>query len=181
MPRTFLRTAAVLALLAATSIATPWTPAAAEDEAKLVDAVAPEIAEVATGGSWSVDKKGGFYRAIVLMTGDQKSFGAHVFLQWLAFSEGSPVPTVVATVPLKEINDQKLANASISLEGEEGKDNEITLVVSSYDFDADKDITLFAKATVPGTYTMVKAPPKAAAGADGGDDAPKKEAPGKED
>ena len=33
------------------------------------------------------------------------------------------VPTVVATVPIKEVNDQKLANASIEIEGEESKDN----------------------------------------------------------
>jgi hypothetical protein len=32
--------------------------------------------------------------------------------------------------------------------------------VSSYDFEADKDITLFVKATQPGTYAMVKEPPK---------------------
>ena len=104
------------------------------------------------------------------------AFGAHVYLQWLAFSEGSPIPAVVKTVPIKEINDQGLANASIELEGEEGKDNEVTVVVSSYDLDADKDITLFVKAGQPGTYAMAAAPAKV------NDDAPaKKEAPGKED
>jgi hypothetical protein len=172
MPKTILRAAAILLSLAA-----PAATGALADDTKLVEAVAPEVAEVATGGSWSVDKQGGFYRAIVVMTGDQKSFGAHVYLQWLAFSEGSPIPAVVKTVPIKEINDQGLANASIALEGEEGKDNEVTVVVSSYDLDADKDITLFVKAGQPGNYAMVAAPAK---GDD--DDAPaKKEAPGKED
>jgi hypothetical protein len=157
------------------SLALPIGTALADDT-KLIDGVAPEVAEVVTGGSWSAGKQGGFYRAIVLMTGDQKTFGAHVYLQWLAFSEGSPIPAVVKTVPIKEINDQGLANASIELEGEEGKDNEVTVVVSSYDLDEDKDITLFVKAGQPGTYAMAAAPAK------GGDDAPaKKEAPGKED
>jgi len=55
------------------------------------------------------------------MTGTEKDFGARVFLQWLALSEASPVPTVVKTVPIKEVNDQKLANASIEIEGEESK------------------------------------------------------------
>jgi hypothetical protein len=170
MFQTILRVAAVLVSLAA-----PIGIALADDT-KLIDGVTPEVAEVATGGSWSAGKQGGFYRAIVLMTGDQKTFGAHVYLQWLAFSEGSPIPTVVKTVPIKEINDQGLANASIELEGEEGKDNEVTVVVSSYDLDADKDITLFVKAGQPGTYAMAAAPAK------GNDDAPaKKEAPGKED
>ena len=47
--------------------------------------------------------------------------------------------------------------------GEESKDNEITIIVSSYDFDADKDITLFVKGTAPGKYTKAKAPAKAPA------------------
>lgn len=67
------------------------------------------------------------------MTGAEKDFGAHVFLQWLALSETNPVPKVIATMPIKEVNDQKLANASIEIEGEESKDNEITIIVSSYD------------------------------------------------
>lgn len=171
MLKTILRAAAVLV-----SLAVPAGGALADD-AKLIEGVAPEVAEVATGGSWSADKQGGFYRAIVLMTGDQKTFGAHIYLQWLAFTETSPIPAIIKTVPIKEINDQGLANASIALEGEEGKDNEVTVVVSSYDLEEDKDITLFVKAGQPGTYAMAAAPAKGA-----GDDAPaKKEAPGKED
>jgi hypothetical protein len=77
----------------------------------------PEVADVVTGGSWSQGKQGGFYRAIVVMTGSEQSFGARVFLQWLALSETDPFPTIVATVPLKEVNDQKLGNASIEIEG----------------------------------------------------------------
>jgi hypothetical protein len=147
------------------------------DDAKLIDAVAPEVAEVATGGSWSSGKDGGFYRALVLMTGDQKSFGAHVYLQWLAFKEDSPIPIIVKTVPIKEINDQGLANASIALEGEEGKDNEVTIVVSSYDLEEDKDISLFVKAGQPGTYAMTTAPKDR----DYGPPPAAKEAPGQED
>jgi hypothetical protein len=60
---------------------------------------------VVTGGSWSADNQGGFYRAIVAMTGAEKDFGAHVFLHWLALSETNPVPKVIATVPIKEVND----------------------------------------------------------------------------
>ena len=140
----------------------PLVPAAAqEDDAKIVASVPTEVADVVTGGSWSADKQGGFYRAFVIMSGTQETFSARVFLQWLALSETNPVPTVVATVPIKEVNDQRLANASIEVEGEESKDNEVTVVVSSYDFEADKDITLFVKGTAPGKYTMAKAPKRA--------------------
>ncbi|HEY9520183.1 MAG TPA: hypothetical protein VIQ39_01420 [Methyloceanibacter sp.] len=115
----------------------------------------PEVADVVTGGSWSQGKQGGFYRA---MTGSEQSFGARVFLQWLALSETDPVPTIVAKVPPKEVNDQKLGNASIEIEGNSSKDNEITIIVSSYDFEADKDITLYVKGTAHGKYASSEEP-----------------------
>jgi hypothetical protein len=182
MLTTILRAAALLAFIAA-----PLATAAAEDDTQLVESLSPQVADVVTGGSWSEGKQGGFYRAISLMSGDEKSFGAHVYLQWLAFEEKNPVPKVIKTVAVKEINDQKLQNASIEIEGEEGKDNQVTITVSSYDFDADKDISLFVKGGAPGIYTMVKAPPKGAEppakeGAPAKEGTPAKpEAPGKED
>src|SRR5262245_42629132 len=121
--------------------------------------------DVFTGGSWSEGKQGGFYRAIVVMSGSEQSFGARVYLQWLALSETDPIPKIIATVPLKEVNDQNLGNASIEIEGEESKDKEITIIVSSYDFDADKDISLYVKGTAPGKYAMAKAPGKSPAAA----------------
>src|SRR6478609_969883 len=60
----------------------PLSPAMADDAGKIVESLPTEIADVVTGGSWSADKQGGFYRAIVAMTGAEKDFGAHVFLQW---------------------------------------------------------------------------------------------------
>ena len=174
MLTTILRSAAVLNL-----VAIPWSQAFAQED-KLVEAVPAEVAEIISGGSWSADKTGGFYRAMVLMSGDQKSFGAQVYLQWLAFDDTGPVPKVVATVAIKEINEKKLDNASIGIEGEEGAENTITLVVNSYDFDEDEDINLFVKATLPGKYTMVKEPPKGSR-PPSGDDGGKEEAPGIED
>jgi hypothetical protein len=166
------------AILMAFALLPLASPAAAEDDTKLVESIPPGVADVVTGGSWSADKKGGFYRAFVIMSGDEKNFGAHVYLQWLALSNDNPVPAVVKTVPVKEVNDQNLANASIEIDGEENKDNEVTVIVSSYDFDADKDITLYVKAGQPGTYAMTKAPPKAPSGPPPKDtDAPAAKAP----
>ena len=66
----------------------------------------------------------------------------------------------VKSVPVKEINDQNLGNASIEIGGEEDKENEATIFVSSYDVEEDKDISLLIKATKPATYTVAKAPPE---------------------
>jgi hypothetical protein len=155
------------AIVASTLV--PLGPAAAEDDAKLVENVSPQIADVVTGGSWSDGKQGGLYRAVVVMSGSEDNFGARLFVQWLALSDDSPIPSVVKTVPVKEINDQNLPNASIQVDGEENKDNEVYVVVSAYDFEADKDILLFVKAGKPGTYSVEKTPPKGLSGPPEGD------------
>jgi ribosomal protein L12E/L44/L45/RPP1/RPP2 len=119
---------------------------------------APEVADIVSGGHWSADGKGGFYRALVVMAGDKAAI-ANVYLRWLSFGDAAK-PTVVKSVPVKEINDQNLGNASIEIGGEEDKENEATIFVSSYDVEEDKDISLLIKATKPGTYTVAKAPPE---------------------
>jgi hypothetical protein len=130
MLKTLFRTTAMLAFLL-----TPFAAAAAEDDAKLVESVSPQIADVVTGGSWSDGKQGGLYRAFVVMSGSEADFGARVYLQWLTLSDDSPIPGVVQTIPIKEVNEQNLPNASIQIDGEENKDNEVYVVVSAYDFD----------------------------------------------
>lgn len=180
MTTIFLRAAATLLLVAA-----PLSFAVAEDAGKVVDAVAPDVSEVASGGHWSADGKGGFYRALVVMAGD-KNAAVNLYVQWLSFGDGK-TPVIVKSIPVKEVNDQKLGNASIELGGEQDKENQTTISVSSYDIDEDKDISLYVKVTKPGTYSMEKAPPEDAdegAGEGPGDAGPgpgKPEAPGKED
>ena len=110
MVMTGFRAAAALAFLSA-----PLSFAAAEDAGKLVDQVAPEISEIASGGHWSADGKGGFYRR-------ENGGTAEVYLQWVSFGDGKPV--VVKSLPVKEVNEQKLGNASITIGGEDDKENE---------------------------------------------------------
>jgi hypothetical protein len=81
----------------------PAQPRSGRRRWQVVESLPTEIADVVTGGSWSADKQGDFYRAIVAMTGAEKDFGAHVFLQWVALSETNPVPKVIATVSVKEV------------------------------------------------------------------------------
>jgi hypothetical protein len=93
------------------------------------------------------------------MAGDKAAI-ANVYLQWLSFGDAAK-PTVVKSVPVKEINDQNLSNASIEIGGEEDKENEATIFVSSYDVEEDKDISLLINATKPGTYTVARRPLRA--------------------
>ena len=119
MIMTGVRAAAALAFLSA-----PLSFAAAEDAGKLGDQVAPEISEIASGGHWSADGKGGFYRAFVVMAGENGGT-AEVYLQWVSFGDGKPA--VVKSLPVKEVNEQKLGNASITIGGEDDKENETTI------------------------------------------------------
>ena len=74
MLKTILRMTAIVA-----SSLVPLGPAAAEDDAKLVESVSPQIADVVTGGSWSDGKQGGLYRAFVVMSGSGDDFGARLY------------------------------------------------------------------------------------------------------
>jgi hypothetical protein len=46
----------------------------ADGAGKIVESLPTEIADVVTGRSWSADKQGGFYRAILAMTGAEKDW-----------------------------------------------------------------------------------------------------------
>ena len=67
MLKSMLRATALLAV----ALIPPASTAAADDDAKIVETLPPEVADVVTGGSWSEGKQGGFYRAIVVMTGSE--------------------------------------------------------------------------------------------------------------
>ena len=164
-------------VLAALALFLPlYSAAEAQDELKLVESIPPEVAEIVTGGGWTEGKQNGFYRIFVLMTGEEDKFGAKLYLQWLAVSEDKPEPAVLKTVPVAEINDRNLENAAIDIDGEATKENEIALVVSSFNFQAKKDIYLRVTASLPGKYAVseMEAPagqegeagPPAGAGAD---------------
>jgi len=47
----------------------PAQPRSGHGAGKIVESLPTEIADVVTGRSWSADKQGGFYRAILAMTG----------------------------------------------------------------------------------------------------------------
>ena len=124
----------------------------------LAAALAVEISDVVAGGNWTEGAQTGTYRAVVVQTGGEKDAAAHVFVQWLSLKEGGSGGEIVKSVPLKEFNDQKLPNASITLESD--IDSEARIVVAGQDGVTHKDAVFTIKATKPGIYVV--APPPAA-------------------
>lgn len=172
----------VRAAIALAALAGAFTPAMAQDDAQLAASVSPQIAGIDTGGSWSANNQSGFYRSVVVMVGSGQNVTTHLYLQWLAADDKTPVPTVVKTVPVKEVNAKNLPNAAVNIGGEEDKDNQAVLVVSSFDFKTNKETDFFVTATTPGNYTVSSKPPKGFGGPPpgaGGPGGPGGPAPGK--
>ena len=80
---------------------------------------------------------------------------AEVFIQWIAYENGKTSAKIVKTVSIKEFNEKQLRHAFLAMDTL--KDNEMTLLVTSYDEHNDKDISVSVKATVPGKYEASKA------------------------
>lgn len=148
-----IRRIAVLAAAAIIGIAVLGAdrPARA-DAAQVAQSVAVDVTEVTTGGTWDDGNRNGSYRAVVVVEEQGETSSAHVFLQWLADTEGGT--QVVASVPIQEVRNQKLDSAYVTLEGD--KDNEAKLTISSFDQKTEKEITIVVNATTPGKLSLGK-------------------------
>lgn len=124
------------------------------DAAKTAAAVPPAVSEIATGGRWMAGGKSGIYRAVVIEAGDAKRAKALIFLQWLAVNRKTGSASLEKSVAIKELNSKSLSNAFLTIDAE--KENEITLIITSYDPKADKDLTFGIKPTGIGAYKMTK-------------------------
>lgn len=115
-----------------------------------------DVSEVATGGGWTDGGKTGVYRTIVVVSGSNDAPKAHVVVQWIGMkAEGGPTE-LVKSVDLKDVADAGLTNASVALEAE--REDEVTIVVTSYDSDAKPSVLAF-KATKPGDVAKTELPP----------------------
>jgi mevalonate kinase len=140
----------------------PCSTISKADSSDLVSALPAQIPEILTGGNWSNGDIGGVYRAVVVLskadgrkttpvnTPPAAERKAEVFIQWIAYENGKATAKIVKTVSIKEFNEKQLRHAFLAMDTL--KDNEMTLLVTSYDETADKDISVSVKATVPGKY-----------------------------
>lgn len=158
MTRPYYAAIVVLALIAS-------KPAIAQDALKAAAAVPPEVSEVVSGGNWSEGEQSGVYRAVVVTTSSGQTSQARVVVQMLSFEKGNPTPKVAKTVPIKEVEERKLPNAFLAMDVE--NDNELTLIITSYDAEKDQDTSMLVKFDGAGKYEIVPTPKEEPAPTDG--------------
>lgn len=138
------------------------------DSSDLVNSLPAQIPEILTGGSWTNGNIGGVYRAVVVLSkvSNQRQNllkktangpetlpterKAEVFIQWISYANGKATAKIVKTVSIKEFNEKQLRHAFLAMDTL--KENEMTLLVTSYDENSDKDVSISVKATAPGKY-----------------------------
>ncbi len=121
---------------------------------KIAESVPAEIPEMITGGKWRKGNIGGFYRAMVILPNakveTEKKGSASVVIQWIGKEDGASRSKVFKSVNLAEVSHKELQYAYLSMDTL--KDNEMTLLVSSFDAKKNKDVAISFKATLPGEY-----------------------------
>lgn len=125
----------------------------AQDAEKLVESIPLDVPQVLTTGIWNKDGKSGTYRTIVTSTRQDNGFSARVFLQWISIPQNTPNIELVKTVEITEVKDSNFSNAFVYIDSE-GED-EITLIVTSYDPKTESEIQIWANASTPGTYKII--------------------------
>jgi hypothetical protein len=148
---TLFRTACIVALLVGGTL-----PAYAEDAPAVAAAVPIEVTEVVSGGNWTEGETTGVFRAITVTKHNGETVQAHVIVQMLEADKSGNVLKVAKTISVKEVEEKKLTNAFLAMDVE--NDNELTLVITSYDSEKDQDTSLLVKFDATGKYAIVTAP-----------------------
>lgn len=129
-------------------------PARAASPAEIAAGVPVEIPQILTGGFWEEGDNSGIYRVIVVTAGSGENLFIEVFIQWLKIEENGPKPEIIKTIPLNEVNEKKFGNAFVFLQGGKEED-EVILVVSSYNPETDNEQQVWIEVGTPGNYKMV--------------------------
>lgn len=124
--------------------------------ADVVASLPIEIPEVISGGLWRQGDRTGVYRAIVVLVPAPPGLKAEVHIQWLGLSADKAAPAVVTTMAVEDFSRRRLGNAQLSLEAE--KDNEVIIIVTSYDEAQKRPVVLAYRATAPGEIAPAELP-----------------------
>jgi hypothetical protein len=129
----------------------------AASPADIASGLAPEVLQVVSGGSWENAGKKGGYRAVLVASSTGSD--AELYIEWLAAGSNGQPPSLVMSLPVKEINDLKLPNATLNAEFEAA--NEYTVFVEADDPSKDSGKSYTVLAGPPGKYTFsLGAPPE---------------------
>jgi hypothetical protein len=131
-------------------------PSFAQDALKSAAGVPTDVSEIVSGGNWSEGDNSGVFRAIVVTTTDSQSSQARVVVQMLAFEKAAASPKVAKTISIKEADEKKLPNAFLAMDVE--NDNEMTLIITSYDAEKDQDTSMMVKFDATGKYEVLPQP-----------------------
>jgi hypothetical protein len=143
--------------------------AKAEDAAKLVLSIPPEVTEIATAGTWSEGDASGVFRATVLTSPAGDGTQAHLVIQLMAASPEGNTYKVHKTVTVRKIDEKKLPNAFLAVE-EDGTENEVTWRVTSYDSNSNADIGVLVTVNAKGEVSVKDAPKEDESAAQQGED-----------
>lgn len=110
-----------------------------------------EVSEVVSGGTWIEGQASGSYRTVTIQTFAPVEV-AEVFLQWVGSRSPVEPLQIISSVPLREFNDQKLAQASITLETD--VEGVAKIVIAGQDAAGRAVGLLSFRATGPGQYVV---------------------------
>ena len=138
-------------------VASPIDRAAlAASPADVAAGLAPQVVNVVSGGAWDDGGKKGYYRAVLIAPADAGS-GAQIFVQWIqAAGASAPAQPIVAVAPIKEYNDMKLVDATLTMDTETPGEFIVYIEPTDPSKAAQQSFTLTAGK--PGSYTIVNGP-----------------------
>jgi hypothetical protein len=138
-------------------VLTAGAPVRADDAEKFAGQIPSEVTEVVTGGTWAEGDTTGVFRGIVVTSPAGKDASqASVIVQWLAMDKSGAAGKVVKSVAVKEVSEKKLQNAFLALDAE--NENELTLIITSYDAQKDEDASMQVKFNAKGQYEIMPTP-----------------------
>ncbi|MEL7543007.1 MAG: hypothetical protein AAGJ70_04460 [Pseudomonadota bacterium] len=152
-----LRRIAVTVLAASLMVLAAMVPT--RDVAQAADTKSGETArtiptgvfELLVGGSWEVEKTGGYYRAVALGAGKAGEEHAEVWLQWIAI--GKTDARVLKNIEITEVTKLKVPSLTLAMDVEQS--GNVILIVTHFDTEDGEPATLEFSATAPGKYAPI--------------------------
>ena len=135
------------------TISPPHSPSHGQDLVyQLVADLPASVREVRSAGRWRADTGSGVYRVIVVRGGYEK-YSDLLFIQWIRVNVNGE-PDVVATVGVKEVNDDGPVTLTHSLRAE--GTNRLTITLNTHHSASGQRAQVILVATTPTKYSATR-------------------------